>query len=70
MNKEDWQGVEDDLEFFFEDDPVEPVQDVTWLDLHYGGAPDECTPCFISFGIVKLDAKGNCPRCGDRSDEK
>jgi hypothetical protein len=39
----------------YDNEPVEDVQDITWLDRNYGGAPDECTSCFIhEHKIVKI----------------
>lgn len=38
-----------------------------YLDLNYGGAPDECTPCFIRGEIITL-VKGECPKCKEGPD--
>lgn len=32
------------------------------MDIHYGGAPDECGYCFVwSEKIIKLNEDGSCP---------
>ena len=33
----------------------ETYDDVMYLDKHYGGAPDECSRCYIDGHIVKLN---------------
>lgn len=51
----------------YDDMPSESVEDETWLDRNYGGAPDECSWHFIHVEIVKL-VNGECPRQGEHTD--
>ena len=48
----------------FGDDDYHDEADWTWLDRNYGGAPDECSACFIDGIIRKWD---NCEDHNERA---
>lgn len=52
------EAVEEDFKNNIDDD----IWAESWLNRHYGGAPNECTWHFINVGIVKLNADGTCPK--------